>query len=178
MDITKEVKKAQKGNHKSFEYLINAHKVTMYQVARTLLANDADCADAIQEAILKAFSKINNLREPIYFKTWLLRILMNECNQIHRQNKKVIDFNELTQPSASESGFDRVELEQLLAILPEEDSKLLKLYHIEDISIKDLAEIYEKSDNTIKTWLRRARENARTIWGEQEEFKWKNGSKT
>ncbi|MCM3126747.1 RNA polymerase sigma factor [Paenibacillus provencensis] len=177
MDVAKEVKKAQRGNLRSFEHLISAHKVTMYQVARTLLASDADCADAIQEAILKAFSKLKSLREPSYFKTWLLRIVINECNQIHRRNKNVIDFNELTFPSTSEKGYERVELEQLLATLPEEDRRLLKLYHIEDISIKDLADIYEKPENTIKTWLRRARENARSLWGEQEELEWKNGSR-
>lgn len=177
MDVVNEVKKAQRGNIRSFEQLISAYKVTMYQVARTMLVSDADCADAMQEAIIKAFSKLKSLREPQYFKTWLLRIVINECNQIHRRNKNVIDFNELKTPFTNESGFERVELEQLLSTLPEEEGRLLKLYHIEDISIKDIADIYEKSENTIKTWLRRARENARSIWEEQEEFVWKNGSR-
>lgn len=177
MDMAKEVKKAQRGNVYAFERLIHTHKVVMYQVAKTILPSDADCADAIQEAILKAFEKIKSVREPVYFKTWLLRIVINECNQIHRHNKKVIEINEFTAPSSTESGFDKVELEQLLETLPEEDRNLLKLYHIEDISIKDLADIYQKPENTIKTWLRRARENARSIWGKQEGFQWKNGSR-
>ncbi|CAM4490951.1 RNA polymerase sigma factor [Paenibacillus tarimensis] len=177
MDTIKAVKKAQLGHIQAFEHLIMTHKVIMYQVARTMLNSDSDCADAIQEAILKAFEKIKTLREPAYFKTWLLRIVINECNQIHRQNKKVIEISELTIPSIHEGGYEEVELEQLFQTLPEEDRDLLKLYHIEDISVKDLAEIYQKPENTIKTWLRRAREHARRVWGEQEGTQWKNGSR-
>lgn len=177
MDLIKDVRKARKGNLDAFESLINANKVVMYRVAKTILASDTDCADAIQEAILKAFENIKSLREPTYFKTWLLRIVINECNQIHRLNKKIVEIAERKAPAADESGFAKVELEQLLMTLPKEDGDLLKLYHIEDISIKDLAEIYQTPENTIKTWLRRARENARSIWEEQEVYEWKNGSR-
>ncbi|MFD1953102.1 sigma-70 family RNA polymerase sigma factor [Paenibacillus thailandensis] len=177
MDLSKEVKKAQRGNLHAFEHLIHAHKTIMYQVAKTILASDADCADAIQEAILKAFEHIRTLREPAYFKTWLLRILINECNQVHRHNKKVIELNEVTVPSSNESGYEKIELKQLLEALPEEERSLLKLYHMDDISIKDLADIYQKPENTIKTRLRRARENARLIWEEREGYQWINGNR-
>lgn len=176
MDVLKEVKKAQKGNVHAFENLIQAHKVVMYQVAKTILTNDVDCRDAMQESILKVFEKIKTLREPAFFKTWLLRIVINECNQIHRQNKKITELGNFTFLSTLEDGFEQVELEQLLEILPKEDRQLLELYHINDISIKDLAEIYQKPENTIKTRLRRARENARHIFREQEGFSWRNGS--
>lgn len=177
MDLIKDVRKARNGNVGAFERLMDAHKVVMYRVAKTILTSDMDCADAIQEAMLKAFESIKSLREPAYFKTWLLRIVINECNQIHRLNKKVVELAERTAPAADESGFAKVELEQLLMTLPKEDGDLLKLYHIEDISIKDLADIYRTPENTIKTWLRRAREKARRIWEEQEVYEWKNGSR-
>lgn len=176
MDAAQQFKKAQRGNMAAFEHLIHAHKTVMYRVAKTILTSDADCEDAIQEAIIKAFKHIGTLREPAYFKPWLLRILINECHQIHRRMKKVIEMNEFMEPYANESGYENVELKQLLETLPEEDRNLLKLYHIEDISIKDLAELYRKPENTIKTWLRRAREHARRIWGEEEVRPWKNGS--
>lgn len=176
MDVPKEVRRAQRGNVQAFENLIQAHKVVMYQVSKTILTRDADCRDAMQESILKAFEKIKTLRDPIFFKTWLLRIVINECNLIHRQNKKVTDLGDFNVPTTYEDGYERIELEQLLETLPREDRRLLELYHINDISIKDLAEIYQKSENTIKTRLRRARENARHILGKQEGYAWKNGS--
>lgn len=51
----------------------------LYSTAKTILFRDEDCADAIQETIVKAFSKIETLRNDKYAKTWLMRILMNEC---------------------------------------------------------------------------------------------------
>ncbi|MDG0810587.1 sigma factor [Cohnella rhizosphaerae] len=54
MDVAQQFKKAQKGNVAAFEQLIHAHKTVMYRVAKTILASDADCEDAIQEAIIKA----------------------------------------------------------------------------------------------------------------------------
>ena len=59
--------------------LIIASEDMMYHVAKTLLYRDADCADAIQETIVKAFSKLHTLKSDVYAKTWLTRILINEC---------------------------------------------------------------------------------------------------
>lgn len=60
----------------------------MYHIAKSLLYNDADCADAIQEAIVKAFSKLHTLKDDSYARTWLIRIVMNECYAIMRREKK------------------------------------------------------------------------------------------
>ena len=57
----------------------------MYHIAKSLLYNDADCADAIQEAIVKAFVKLHTLKDDSYAKTWLIRIVMNECYAIMRE---------------------------------------------------------------------------------------------
>ena len=65
--------------------LILASQETLYRVAKTLLYNDADCADAIQETIVKAFSKIHTLKKEQYAKTWLIKILINECYAIMRK---------------------------------------------------------------------------------------------
>ena len=65
--------------------LILASEDSMYHVAKSLLYNDADCQDAIQEAIAKAFDKIGTLTQDTYAKTWLLRILINECYGIMRK---------------------------------------------------------------------------------------------
>lgn len=177
VNITKEVKKAMKGNSSSFEKLILSHKLMMYRVSRTILSRDEDCADAIQEAILKAFQKIHTLREPRYFKTWLIRILLNECHQIHRKRKNLIPMDELAEPFSNENGYDKIEVVQLLDILPSEDKQLLRLYYIDDLSIHDLAIILELPENTIKTRLRRSREKIQKALAKDEEVTtWKNGN--
>ena len=59
----------------------------LYRIAHSLLWNDADCADAIQEAITKGWMKKATLREVCFFETWLVRILINECRNIQRREK-------------------------------------------------------------------------------------------
>ena len=67
----------------------------MYKVARGILDNDEDAADAIQDTILTCFEKIHTLKNPEYFKTWMIRILINECNKIHRHYKNFSRAEEL-----------------------------------------------------------------------------------
>lgn len=178
MDLNRDVKKAIKGNRSSFEKLILAHKLIMYRVSRTILSQDEDCADAIQEAILKAFQNIHTLREPRYFKTWLIRILLNECYQLHRKRKNLISIDELLEPISQENGYEKIEIEQLLDVLPSEEKQLLKLFYIEDLSIHDLALILDIPENTVKTKLRRAREKMqKTLAMDEEVTTWKNGNR-
>lgn len=68
--------------------LILSTEQQLYATAKTILRNDQDCADAIQESIVKAFSKVHTLRKDCYAKTWLIRILINECHNIARQDGK------------------------------------------------------------------------------------------
>ena len=59
----------------------------LYHVARSILGNDEDCADAMQNAILTAYTKLHTLQKEAYFKTWLTRILINEAYQMLRDRK-------------------------------------------------------------------------------------------
>ncbi len=71
MSQENEVRMAQKGSKDAFMRLIKNSELSMYRVAKSFLKSDPDCADAIQEAILKAYRTIASLREPGYFKTLL-----------------------------------------------------------------------------------------------------------
>jgi len=51
----------------------------MYRVAWSILQNEADVQDALQDAVLKAWEKRDKLREEKYFRTWMTRILINVC---------------------------------------------------------------------------------------------------
>lgn len=62
-----------------------------------MLRNDYDCEDAIQETIVKAFSKIDTLKNDKYAKTWLIRILINECHTIERKLSKHVSLEEVNE---------------------------------------------------------------------------------
>lgn len=79
---------------------------TLYRVSRTILSSDADCCDAVQEALTRAWKHRNDVN-PRFFKTWLLRILINECHNIGRRLKRMIPVEEMPEwpaPQAEETG--------------------------------------------------------------------------
>ncbi|PFA03363.1 RNA polymerase sigma factor [Bacillus cereus] len=81
------IKWAQKGDEEAFIEAIDTLMPQMYKVAKARLKNEEDIGDAIQETILSAFTNLKKVKEPVYFKTWITKILMNKCNDIVRKNK-------------------------------------------------------------------------------------------
>lgn len=139
----------------------------MYRVAKTLLHEDADCADAIQEAIVKAFTKIDTLREPAYAKTWLIRILMNECYALMRKNRHTISLEEQEwNPPTSEEAHDYSDLYEAISSLPKDTAITVTLYYLEGYSIREVAELLDSNESTIKSRLSRARKKLRSVLGE------------
>ena len=78
----------------AFGELVISNQESWYRIAKSYLCNDADCADAIQNAIVHAFENLYSLRNDKYAKTWFIRILINECHQVIRENKKVVTWEE------------------------------------------------------------------------------------
>lgn len=141
--------------------LIIASEDTMYHVAKTLLRNDADCSDAIQEAVVKAFTKINTLRKDALGKTWLIRILINECYAIMRKEKRLVSLDYLSTEVEGEVTMDYSDLYEALTRLPEEDRLCVALFYIEGYSIKEIASILKISESGVKSRLYRARSKLR-----------------
>lgn len=129
----------------------------MYRVAKTLLYNDEDCADAIQEAIVKAFSNLHMLRQDAYAKTWLTRIVINECYAIMRKEKRVVSLEEYTREETAEEMADYSDLYEALSHLQEEARLSVTLYYMEGYSVKEIAKIMNASESAVKSRLARAR---------------------
>ena len=94
-EIEQLVRRAKKRDPDAFTELMQLHEKDMYRTASAILPQDADIADAIQETIVKAFSGVHTLRNDKYAKTWLMRILINECYTILRKTSKVISLDEM-----------------------------------------------------------------------------------
>lgn len=133
----------------------------MYHVAKTLLREDADCADAIQEAIVSAFTKLHTLRRDEYAKTWLTRILINECYDILRNQKHLVSIEEQAIPDREETRGDYSDLYEALEQLPEEMRICVTLFYMEGYSIREIASILEVKENTVKSRLSRAKARLR-----------------
>lgn len=151
-----EMKKEQLGS------LIIASEDTMYRVAKSLLRSDADCADAIQEAIVKAFTKIHTLREDGLAKTWLIRILLNECYTILRQKSRLVSIEDYPREERAADREDYSDLYEALSHLSEPARICVTLYYMEGYSVKEIASLLEVPESTVKNRLSRARNRMRS----------------
>lgn len=77
-----------------FTRAVLEYESTLYRVAKSMLGSEADCADAAQNALLRAWEKQHTLRDTAYFKTWLTRILINECRAMLRQRARFAPLEE------------------------------------------------------------------------------------
>lgn len=139
--------------------LILSSEQQLYATAKTILKNDQDCADAIQESIVKAFSKIHTLKKDRYAKTWLIRILINECYNIVRQDgmKNQLDEKHMDIINQQEEKRDYSKLYSAVNELKEELRIPVVLYYMEDFSVREIAQILEISEGAVQKRLARAR---------------------
>jgi len=129
---------------------VRACERRLYRIARTMLACDADCEDAVQEALLRAWSKLPSLREEQYFETWLIRILINECRRFYRRNPVPAEPlpESLTAPEESSAVMDA------LMSLPEKHRIALELHCIEGYSVREVARMLRLPEGKRKSLLR------------------------
>lgn len=152
-------KRAIQGDSDAFAQLIELNNQSMYKVARAYFTNDADIADVMSETILTCFEKIHTLRRPEYFKTWLLRILINQCNQMVREKNREVTIAEFADIMDESSQYALVEFKELLGQMDEKYRIVLVLYYVEGFKIKEIAELLNMKENTIKTHLKRGKNN-------------------
>jgi RNA polymerase sigma-70 factor (ECF subfamily) len=142
--------------------LIIASEDSMYRIAKSLLHNETDCADAIQEAIVLAFSKLHTLKNDKYAKTWLVRILMNECYSIMRREKKLVSLDEIPEKSAYEKK-DYSDLYMAVSRLPQDMRMAVVLYYAEGLSVKEIAAIEDTTESAVKNRLFKARAKLKVL---------------
>lgn len=138
-----------------------------YRIAKSILKEDADCQDAVQEAVSKAFAKIDTLREKKYAKTWFTRILLNECYGMLRQRKRKASYNE--QISGEEADQHQYsDLYQKIMALEIEYRMPLVLYYLNQYTIKEIGQMLNLGESAVKMRLSRARKMMRRMY-EQED---------
>ena len=110
----------------------------LYRIACTLLRNEEDRRDALQETALKAWRARGQLRNEQYFTTWLVRILMNECRSLSRKGARCVPLAQLPEPQAPAQDND---LRLLLDALPEKQRVPLVLHYLEGFSLEEIARV-------------------------------------
>ena len=157
MDTVNLVRKSKKGNNSAFSVLIKSYEKDLYKVAIAMTKNEDDALDCIQEAILQAYISIKDLRQDEYFKTWLIKILINKCNALLKKNKKILNLDVSITENDKVEQSEKLELKDSINNLDSDLKIIVILYYYEDMSIKDISESLNIQQGTIKSRLSRAR---------------------
>ena len=129
----------------------------MYRIAKAMLRDETNIEDAIQTTILKAYENIKIKKRRI-FQTWLIRILINECNNIIRAYKNVIVTEENDYIMSACDQYEDIDLCNAIQSLHEELRAVTVLYYYEDMNQESIAKLLEIPKGTVKSRLSRARE--------------------
>ena len=164
------------GDTQLFHELIRPYERRVFAMAVSLLHNEADAEEIAQEAFLKAFRKLSTFRGDASFSTWLITITLNEGRSLLRRKSLVPmesldgtqdepanispallrDWKEI--PSqALERREVRLVLQEAIATLPAIYREVFLLRDVEELSIKESAEVLQVSIASIKVRLHRAR---------------------
>lgn len=161
------IKKAKSHDQDAFVELMKENAKSMYRVAKAILKNDDDVADAMQETALLCWEKIETLRNDRMFRTWMIRILINECNTIYRKKKSVLLHNEISDQFVNETGFLNVEWRMLLDSLEVKFREVIILHYVEGMKVREIAKVLGVSQSTVKARLVQAREQVKKFYCEE-----------
>lgn len=170
--MEKLIEQARQGNQEAFTELILLIQNDLYRIAKTRLNNDDDISDAIQETIIKAYKKLKKLKDNSKFKSWIIKILINECNLIYKKQKKQINICNKVEDDISldiENDFmyglnSRLNFELLINKLDYEERLIVTLFYNSLYSCNEISGILNLNINTVKSKLRRAKEKIKVYY--------------
>jgi RNA polymerase sigma-70 factor (ECF subfamily) len=170
------IARARRKDAGAIALIIRQQNQRLYRIARSILRDDFEAEDALQEAYIRAFTSLDSFRGESRLGTWLARIVMNEALGRLRRRKPTADFDtfaktheesaeiirfprnpELDPETAMAQREIRALLERGIDALPEAFRTVLVARLIEGMSIEETAELFGIRPETVKTRLHRAR---------------------
>lgn len=143
---------------------------TLFHVSFSILHNEQDCSDAVQEAMLKAYESRHKLKEIKYFKTWIVRIVINECYGILRKKKRLQTYDDAVQKDNTYlSNYikeEYIDLYRAIDQLGQKEKICVILYYLEDYSVAETADILKIPIGTVKSRLNHARKELKGLLDE------------
>lgn len=165
------VRKARKGDAEAFAEIIRLNMQDLYKAGKAILKCEEDIADAVQETILSCWKNIGSLQKDKYFKTWLIRIMINKCNDIIKSQEKYVLRDEMPAEFEEEKNFKNIEWEETLNSIDEKYRLIIILYYIHGFKTAEISELLDIKEATVRTRLKRARENLKKEYRTKDKFK-------
>lgn len=167
------IQRSLKGDQNAYTELIKSIDIELFKIAESQLNNIDDVNDAIQETMIHSYNKLHTLKNHSYFKTWIIRILINECYNIHRKRKKQLGLfyklsNSVDITSSSENEIqhkeDDIDFELLIKRLNYNERLILTLYYKNKYTPTEISDILKINVNTVKSRLLRTKQKLQDLY--------------
>ncbi|HSL87326.1 MAG TPA: sigma-70 family RNA polymerase sigma factor [Bacteroidales bacterium] len=142
-------------NRESYLSFITEYKSVMFKIACGYLSSETDAMDAVDESVYLGYANMKQLKEPDYLKTWLTRILINECHRTLRTRKRMIVPGELPEMTSHENRMSMT-IREAVTDLPDELKEIIILRYFADYSVKDTAAFLDIPQGTVATRTKKA----------------------
>ena len=163
------IKKVLDGDIDAFRYFVHQYKDKAYNLAFSVLKNEFDARDAVQEAYIIAFRKLGKFRGKSRFSTWFFRIVINEALKSSKKLGKEIYFAD-TRAESVDPGHveinDKISrdqqkyfIDQAIQNIPPKEALALTLFYMEEYSVEEIREITGWTESNVKVLLHRARKS-------------------
>ena len=151
----------------AFAARVTAMQQSLYRVAASYLRGEADRLDAVCEAVARAWEKRGTLRDERLFATWLTRILIRECVNIQRRQRRTVPVETLPEQAQEDESDTVRSLREALETLPQRQRTMVVLHYMEDYDVREVARIMGTTTGAVCAGLSRARETLRRRIGEE-----------
>lgn len=156
-------------NEESLEARILAQAGLLYRISCGILRNPHDREDAVQSAMETAWKKAGSLRDESRLKSWLARVMINECYGILRKKQRELSMENLPETAAESPSEDALLLREALEQLPLAQRLPLILHYFEGFSIKEAAGALRLPQGTVLSRMQRGREKLRQLLSEEDD---------
>ncbi|WP_042168856.1 sigma-70 family RNA polymerase sigma factor [Paenibacillus gorillae] len=152
---------AVKGDEDALFRRIEIDKRQLYGIAYSYMRNETDAMEAVQETVCRVWAKRRSLRDPKLFTTWMIRILIRVCmDERKKKRREVLSIDSDNQGWSEDRTknnlpdvAERIDMEAQIKALPSKYRMVIVLKYYRDLTITEIAELLEKPDGTVRTWL-------------------------
>ncbi len=155
------IKESMKGNKESFGILIKNNKESLYKMAFLYVKDEQDALEVIHETVYRAFLNIEKLKKAKFFNTWITRILINVSIDFLKKkgkNEMLDESTPIRKEKCEISTEEKLDLYNAIDLLNDNYKTVIIMMYFNDMKIKDIAKVMEIPENTVKTYLRRAKQ--------------------
>lgn len=141
------------------EQIVRTYADMVYRIAYRYVKNEIDTDDVFSEVFLAYFKKERTFESEEHRKAWLIRVTINCAKDFLAQRAQSQQLCEETLSDQTARDSDTyLDLYDAIEQLRPEYREIIKLYYLDDLSVKEIAQILNRNENTIKTQLFRARD--------------------